>query len=584
MLRSVAFRNFKALEQFSVSLRRTNVLVGPNNSGKSTVLDGFRALAAAVRYARRLRPVPIVGPGGKRMLGWQIPASSVPISTANIHSDYEDVEAQVIFTLDNGRRLILFFDESASCRLCLDADIGTISTTTQFMKTYPIDIALVPTLGPFEEDEELVPEENYARRSANSRRRHRLFRNIWHRKTPEEFGRLKALVEQTWPGMSIKSPEVSGYGPASLHMFCEENRRDREIYWAGFGFQVWLQFLTHLLDAHARSVLIVDEPDIYLHPDLQRRLFWLVQQRSAQCIMATHSIEIINEADPEDIIVVDKRRRVGKRVTDIAGMQEAVESLGSTQNIHLTKLSKGRKVLFVEGNDFSLLRRFARKLQLNRLAEGAALTVIPLGGFSQWPKIEDAAWTFENILRAEVKLSVLFDRDYRCADEINEFLARIGKFAPYCFVLERKELENYLLEPEPIARALSRRLAEQEGNVGRVSDDDVRELLDRITGALEKEVSAQCYAHRLRYYERSRFDQSTILHASLEWFENQWASLDARLELVPGKAVLSALNRELQQEYHVNLTHAMIVGAMVQREVAADLREILEAFEELASS
>ena len=143
--------------------------------------------------------------------------------------------------------------------------------------------------------------------------------------------------------MSIKPPEISGNGPAHLVMFCEENRRDREIYWSGFGFQVWLQFLTNFLEAHENSTMIIDEPDIYLHPDIQRRLFWLVRHGSTQSIMATHSIEIINEADPDDLVVIDKTRRAGKRISDIAGMQEAVENLGSTQNIHLTKLSKGSK-------------------------------------------------------------------------------------------------------------------------------------------------------------------------------------------------------------------------------------------------
>ena len=449
MFRSVSFHNFKALENFSIALRRTNVLVGPNNAGKSTVLDGFRALAGAFRYARRYRPVPVMGPERRQVLGYPISTSTIPISMANIHSHYREEETFVIFALDNGRRLTLFFNEEGSCRLCLDADIGALTTTAQLAKSYPIDIAVIPTLGPFEEDEELARDE-YVRQWASGRRSHRLFRNIWRRKGLGEFEAFRNLVEETWPGMSIKPPELLGYAPPRLAMFCQEKRIDREVYWAGFGFQVWLQFLTHILAAQNTSFLVVDEPDIYLHPDLQRRLFWLVQSRSAQSIMATHLIEIINEADPEDLVVVDKTKRTGKRITDVSGMQEAIEALGSTQNIHLTKLSKDRKVLFVEGSDFGLLRRLARKLQLNRLADGSLLTVIPVGGFTQWSKIEDAAWTFKNILRAEVKLAALFDHDYRCEEEVAEFLRVLRKSAPLCFVLRRKELENYLLHPDTL--------------------------------------------------------------------------------------------------------------------------------------
>ena len=41
---SVRFSNFKALSSYSVPLQSMNVLVGPNNSGKSTILSAFRVL------------------------------------------------------------------------------------------------------------------------------------------------------------------------------------------------------------------------------------------------------------------------------------------------------------------------------------------------------------------------------------------------------------------------------------------------------------------------------------------------------------------------------------------------------------
>jgi hypothetical protein len=208
--------------------------------------------------------------------------------------------------------------------------------------------------------------------------------------------------------------------------------------------------------------------------------------------------------------------------------------------------------------------------------------VIPIGGFSQWPKIEDAAWTFENILRSEVKLAALFDRDYRPEEEIGEFVKKMRQSISLCFVLERKELENYLLQPDAIARALSRRL-EERGSNAVVNAEEVRIWLTELTATLEKAVSAQCYAHRLRYYAKAGLDQSTISHESLEWFETQWGELDARLAIVPGKAVLSALNQRLQQEYQLNLTHAMITAAMAPQAISRDLTEILQCFEEFAT-
>ena len=56
MFKSVRFDKFKGLKQYTVTLKEMNVLVGPNNAGKSTVLDGFRALSAAVKFADRRNP------------------------------------------------------------------------------------------------------------------------------------------------------------------------------------------------------------------------------------------------------------------------------------------------------------------------------------------------------------------------------------------------------------------------------------------------------------------------------------------------------------------------------------------------
>jgi ABC-type polysaccharide/polyol phosphate transport system ATPase subunit len=47
----VEFKRFKALNNFTLNLRHFNILVGPNNAGKSTVLAAFRILAAALRKA-----------------------------------------------------------------------------------------------------------------------------------------------------------------------------------------------------------------------------------------------------------------------------------------------------------------------------------------------------------------------------------------------------------------------------------------------------------------------------------------------------------------------------------------------------
>jgi predicted ATPase len=59
---SVDFHHFKAFETFTIRIRHFNILVGPNNAGKSTILTAFRILAAAVRTASKRKPEAVRGP------------------------------------------------------------------------------------------------------------------------------------------------------------------------------------------------------------------------------------------------------------------------------------------------------------------------------------------------------------------------------------------------------------------------------------------------------------------------------------------------------------------------------------------
>lgn len=191
---------------------------------------------------------------------------------------------------------------------------------------------------------------------------------------------------------------------------------------------------------------MIDEPEIYLHPDLQHKLFHLLKATDKQIILATHSAEMVNEAEHEEVILVNKTRKLANRVTDIEGLQEALFSIGSAQNIHLARLSRGKKILFLEGTDFRLLKRFASHYGYADFANDVNITVVPIGGFSQRQKIQHASWTFEKVLRAEIAIAGLLDRDYRSQEEIDEILRETRATVPHFHILDGKEIENYLLE------------------------------------------------------------------------------------------------------------------------------------------
>ncbi|MFN2588967.1 MAG: AAA family ATPase [Actinomycetota bacterium] len=56
-LRSVSFKNFKAFRQYSIRFHLgPNVIIGPNNAGKSTALRALRVVAQMVNVAKHQNP------------------------------------------------------------------------------------------------------------------------------------------------------------------------------------------------------------------------------------------------------------------------------------------------------------------------------------------------------------------------------------------------------------------------------------------------------------------------------------------------------------------------------------------------
>jgi len=250
--------------------------------------------------------------------------------------------------------------------LFADTDQGVIRKPTTFRKCFPISLAIVPTLGPVEHREPIVREET-VQRELYTHRASRHFRCYWHY-NPDGFEEFTNLVRTTWQGMEVQPPDKPNYMEQTINMFCLENRMTRELYWAGFGFQVWCQLLTHISRSKDSSIIVIDEPEIYLHPDVQRQLLSILSKISPDILIATHSSEIITEADPSEILLIDKNARSAKRLTDISEVQVALNIIGSVQNITLTQLAKNRKVVFFEDDyDFQIIKRFAKKLGIERI-------------------------------------------------------------------------------------------------------------------------------------------------------------------------------------------------------------------------
>lgn len=194
---SIRYINYKSFKEFSLTLNQFNILVGPNNAGKSTVIGSLKILTEGLRKARARKPSLITCPKGNQIFGYQIDLEQVPIATENVFHNYQDDTPAVIrFRLSDGAHIQIFFPNLGECYMNYESDKNIVRSPTDFKKLVDLEIGYVPILGPVDHTEILYQQEA-ARQALLSYTASRNFRNIWHH-YPDDFKEFRTLVLQTW--------------------------------------------------------------------------------------------------------------------------------------------------------------------------------------------------------------------------------------------------------------------------------------------------------------------------------------------------------------------------------------------------
>ena len=575
---SVRFHNFKAFKIIPSALLHSTFSSDRTTRGSQLFSPRFESLPKL--YAKPEPGSPNCCKARKgRHADIRSALEHIPVASENIFSDYDDSSAAWIrFRLSNGNHLLLYFPKRDTCILICEPKRRAITSPGTFKTQYPCPITLVPVLGPVEHNEPLYQKEA-ARQALLSHRASRNFRNIWYH-YPGQFHEFKELIVSTWPGMDIEPPEIdASAGKPRLHMFCRENRVSREIFWAGFGFQVWCQMLTYIVGANDSVILAIDEPDIYLHSDLQRQLLGILENLGPDILIATHSTEIVAEADYNDIVLIEKKAQSAKRMSDPSQIQKVFTALGSNLNPTLTHLAKSRRALFVEGQDFRIISQFARKRGLKQVANRTEFAVIPAEGFNP-RKVADVSSGIETTLGMTIAKGCIFDRDFRPPEEIRGITRDLKKTCSLVFIHDRKEIENFLLVPEVLKRAVDQRIHDRNRRSDTRTESEalVSEWLKEITEEMKQEVQARFIADRVRYRKRSSssIDETTLIRNALVEFEIAWDDFEERLKVVPGKKTLAQFNERLMAECKVSVSVTNIVSAFHQPDISSSMNELLD--------
>ena len=221
-----------------------------------------------------------------------------------------------------------------------------------------------------------------------------------------------------------------------------------DIASAGSGF---LQTLLLLAFIYARpaTLLLVDEPDAHMHFNLQERIYAylenLVSERSTQVVIATHSEVVINRARLEDITSLYGKQP--RRLTLDKGRKQVKEALKLLSDGDILLAEQG-KVFYAEGHtDFKYLEIWAGLLRhpLHRWLTSQQRYCSQLGG----KDLKKAHRHFFALRAISPEMSgiVLFDGNGggRREDDSSEGGLRVLQWRRY-------EIENYLIHPTAIQR------------------------------------------------------------------------------------------------------------------------------------
>lgn len=269
-------------------------------------------------------------------------------------------------------------------------------------------------------------------------------------------------LKDIFPGIKIRlhvpTPEIKTlFKDGTIKVFEEDETNGREINQVGHGAQrsIQMALVRYLAEMKAggnaqraaRTLLLIDEPELYLHPqaiEQVRLALNTLARQGYQVIFATHSPQMIDKADIGNALIIckttDKGTHARKRLTD--AINETIQDSPSQVRI-LFELSNSSKILFsdhiliVEGpTEEKLLPDIFYRIKGYTLSS-KKIAIVRLDGSGNIAKALRILDAIGIPAKALVDLDYAF-RDARRAGFLDEHDADIAECCSYCSQMQEK--------------------------------------------------------------------------------------------------------------------------------------------------
>jgi len=321
MINRIEIENFKSIRKMNLELRPINILIGANGAGKSNFIGFFKLLKNM--YDRNLQ-IYISDEGSSEDLLYFGTKNS-----DNLSGRIQFNEANAYkFMLRPDQQDKLYFEheetefQGAGYTIPYTESLGSghkesklITTNTRisisvkrYMESFRIfhfhdtsKTAKIKKVG--DVNDNLFLREDGSNLAA--------YLYLLQEQAPKNFKRIEMVIQSVAPYFEKFNLHPDRLNQDNIRLEWKEKGSD--AYFNGKhlsdGTLRFMALTTLLLQPEAPQVIIIDEPELGLHPFAINKLAGLIKKASAntQIIISTQSVNLVDNFDPEDIITVDRQ-------------------------------------------------------------------------------------------------------------------------------------------------------------------------------------------------------------------------------------------------------------------------------------
>lgn len=557
MIKKLIIKNFRCYENTTISFNGTSILVGKNNAGKSTSIEALKIISSVTRKYRTLHFV--APPKWVKNIedhGVFPNVENMNISDRGIFNMYGNPPAIIEALFSNGTSIKAFVGEELSIFALLYNEKGKPIRNSKEAKMVDIPIIeVLPQISAVLDTEKLIKkitiDKNRSTRLASRNFRNQLYYY------DEAFPEFKELVESTWEELQVNHVESVFTDDSQILQFYVRVRAfEAELGWMGHGLQMWIQTMWFISQCANNAIVVLDEPDVYMHADLQRRLVRLITPMFSQVIIATHSLEIIEEVPSDCIIPIDSQKRQVKPIGDESALYTLSEQLGSPLNIDLARIFISNHFVIWDGGDKdrSILSAFQSVLYPKDLHPIITYPKAYVNGWNDWDKTVAIAEVFA-LNKMPVDLFCISNSGYYTLEQIQERIDNAKTHGIKLHVWTKNEIDNYAININVIERYL-----EAESRIGVV---DKLQIIDKI-----KDILLPIFK-RVEGLAKNNGKNAKIDETNYR--------LDEPLNIISGKEFFSALSIWTRKEYGVSISARKIVPYFYPNEVPDEIKNVIDA-------